>query len=75
MQQDFQDANEMHWLRGKTERTCFSEAVPNIDKTDTWENRLALLPAPSRDRSLDAAVSLFICKMVLLAPAPSYLFV
>lgn len=73
MQQDFQDANETHWLRGKTEGTCFSEAVPNVDKTDTWENRLASLPAPSRDRNLDAAVSLFICKMALLASAPFFI--
>lgn len=62
-------------LEGKMEHTCFSEAVPNVDKTDTWENRLVLLLAPSRDRTLGGIVSLFICKMVRLASAPFYLFV
>lgn len=59
----------------KTEHTCFSEAALNVDKTDTLGYKLALLLAPSGDRSLGAIVGLLICEMVLLAPTSFYLFI
>lgn len=59
----------------KIERTWLSEAAPSADKTDTWWYTLALLPAPSGDRTLGAIVSLLIHKMVLLAPISFYLFI
>lgn len=40
----------------KIEHTWFSEAAPKVDKTDTWWYTLALLLAPSGDRTLGAIV-------------------
>lgn len=59
----------------KIENTWFSEAAPKVDKTDTWWYTLALLLAPSGDKTLGAIVSLLIHKMLLLAPISFHLFI